>query len=318
MRRARISDKEVMEALSLTAYETTAVMFFIITLRYLIVSGTFYFVLKRPRWQHKRIHPDPPRREQLVQEIGWSIVSCLIFALSGTAGDLAWKAGYTQVYLDVHRHGIAYLLLSVPLLMFLHDTYFYFAHRLMHHKVLFDRVHKVHHLSRNPSPWASFCFHPFEAFVEALILPLLILVVPVHPIALLIFVTVMSVFGVVNHTGYELYSKEFVTNRWLSAWLTVTHHQMHHTHYRTNFGLYFTLWDRWLGTEHAKYAATFLRVKAQRSLVPAAAISPARLGLRLRPFARVAPRVVENAVHVGALEGMAAEVVTQTLDEVRG
>ncbi len=255
-----------MEALSLTAYETTALLFGIILFRYFLVSGAFYVFLygvKRSRWQHKRIQADYPKRSQLLQEIGWSVVSCTIFALSGTAGEFAWRAGYTQVYLDVHQYGVAYLILSVPLLMFLHDTYFYFVHRLMHHKLVFERVHKVHHQSRNPSPWASFSFHPFEAALEAVILPLLILVVPVHPIALLIFVTIMTIFGVVNHTGYELYAKSFVTNRVLRAWLTTTHHQLHHKFYRTNYGLYFTLWDRWLGTEHAGYEAFFQQIKNQ-------------------------------------------------------
>jgi len=260
------TDKKGMEALSLTAYETTALLFGIILVRYFAVSGAFYFVccvLKRSEWQHKRIQAEFPRRKQIAQEIGWSVISCLIFAVSGTVGQVAWQKGFTRIYLDVSDYGVTYLLLSVPLLMFLHDTYFYFAHRLMHHRVLFERVHKVHHLSRNPSPWASFSFHPFEAVLEALILPLLILFVPVHPLALLVFVTIMTIFGVVNHTGYELYPMAFIKHRWLRAWLTTTHHQMHHKYYRTNYGLYFTLWDRWLGTEHAGYETFFAQVKNQ-------------------------------------------------------
>lgn len=35
----------------------------------------------------------------------------------------------------------------------------------------------------------------------------------------------------------------------------VTHHDMHHTSGNSNFGLYFTWWDRMMGTEHPQYLA---------------------------------------------------------------
>ena len=41
-------------------------------------------------------------------------------------------------------------------------------------------------------------------------------------------------------------------------WLTtVTHHDLHHSESRWNFGLYFTWWDRWMGTEHPRYKEEF-------------------------------------------------------------
>jgi len=35
---------------------------------------------------------------------------------------------------------------------------------------------------------------------------------------------------------------------------------MHHEKAGGNFGFYFTCWDRWMGTEHANYAARFEEV----------------------------------------------------------
>lgn len=35
----------------------------------------------------------------------------------------------------------------------------------------------------------------------------------------------------------------------------VTHHDMHHANGNSNFGLYFTWWDRLMGTEHQDYVA---------------------------------------------------------------
>lgn len=34
---------------------------------------------------------------------------------------------------------------------------------------------------------------------------------------------------------------------------TSTHHDLHHATARWNYGLYFTWWDRWMGTEHPDY-----------------------------------------------------------------
>ncbi|MBA3838282.1 MAG: sterol desaturase family protein, partial [Zymomonas sp.] len=36
-----------------------------------------------------------------------------------------------------------------------------------------------------------------------------------------------------------------------------THHDLHHTEGRYNFGLYFTWWDRLMGTEHPRYHERF-------------------------------------------------------------
>ncbi len=43
-------------------------------------------------------------------------------------------------------------------------------------------------------------------------------------------------------------------------WLTTTtHHDLHHGGERANYGLYFTWWDRWMGTESPHYHAAFAR-----------------------------------------------------------
>ncbi|MEZ4750285.1 MAG: sterol desaturase family protein [Bdellovibrionota bacterium] len=81
------------------------------------------------------------------------------------------------MYLDIGEHGWFYFFLSVPLLMGLHEVYFYWTHRWLHHPWWFKRVHRVHHESVNPTPWAVFSFHPVEAVIQAVVLPLLILVV---------------------------------------------------------------------------------------------------------------------------------------------
>ena len=42
----------------------------------------------------------------------------------------------------------------------------------------------------------------------------------------------------------------------------MTHHELHHEKGGGNFGLYFTWWDRLMGTEHVEYHARFGQVTA--------------------------------------------------------
>ena len=169
---------------------------------------------------------------------------------------------------------------STALLIFTHDAYFYWTHRLMHWKPLFPVVHRIHHLSHTPTPWAAFAFHPIEAVIQAGIFPLFILVVPVHPLAALVWLLYMTVMNVLGHCGFEILPRGF-TRHPLSRWHnTSVHHDMHHHHVHCNFGLYYNVWDRLLGTNHARYDEEFERVKAQaggfdRAMSPELAGGPA-------------------------------------------
>ena len=80
-------------------------------------------------------------------------------------------------------------------------------------------------------------------------IPVLVLVVPLHVAALGVVLTVMTVMGVTNHMGWELFPRRLVlgpAGRWL---ITASHHQRHHERYRCNYGLYFRFWDRLCGTD---------------------------------------------------------------------
>ena len=130
-----------------------------------------------------------------------------IFAAIGTGVFMATKAGYTKIYPNIDDHGMAYFWFSVVLAIVIHDAYFYFTHRLMHTKLLYAKFHAVHHRSNNPSPWAAFSFHPYEAVVEAMIVPLLAFTMPIHKFAILAFLVYMTFMNVIGHLGYELYPK---------------------------------------------------------------------------------------------------------------
>ena len=173
---------------------------------------------------------------------------------------VVWQLGYTQVYEDPHQYGLWYLPGSFLAATFIHETYYYWLHRWMHVPSVFRAIHKTHHESRNTSPWTSFSFHPVESILQALIVPLTIMVLPMHYWVIVAWLVFMSVTSVINHLNVEIYPRYF-NRHWLGKWLIgATHHSLHHTEFRRNFGLYFTFWDRWMGTESEKFDEVYERV----------------------------------------------------------
>lgn len=126
----------------------------------------------------------------------------------------------------------------------LHDTYFYWTHRFFHLPIFFNWIHKTHHRSHNPTPWAAFSFHPVEAIISAGIIPLIIFCIPCHPFSIFTFLTFMTLINVVGHLGYEIFPKSMARNRILKWQNSSTNHNLHHKQSKYNYGLYFTFWDR--------------------------------------------------------------------------
>ena len=92
-------------------------------------------------------------------------------------------------------------------------------------------------------------FHPWESITGAILVPALVLLIPIHVGALLTVLTIMTVMGVTNHMGWEIFPR-FMHSGPLGGWLiTASHHQRHHQLYGCNYGLYFRFWDRLCGTD---------------------------------------------------------------------
>jgi Delta7-sterol 5-desaturase len=217
----------------------------IVALRYVAVSAGLGWWTGR---RFPRLYRD--RGSQIRAEIGWSLASAVIYGLP--AGLLAWgwqAHGWTRIYSDVGDLPLWYLPVSVALYLVLHDCWFYWTHRWMHRPSLFRLAHSVHHASGKPTVWAAMSFHPLEAVTGAVVIPLLVLVIPIHYAALLVVLTIMTVLGATNHMGWEVFPERIVQGR-AGRWLiTASHHERHHGNYRCNYGLYFRFWDRLCGTD---------------------------------------------------------------------
>ena len=234
------------------ALELFASLFVIVVARYFLLSGGLYlwiWKLRARQWDSRRLYPGEISPKQIRDEVIYSIVSSLFFAGAGTWILRAWAEGKAGLYIDPAAYGWVWLPVSFVFLVLAHETYFYWTHRLMHIPAILRRVHHVHHASIHPTPFASFSFHPIEALIEAIIIPLLVLFIPIHVGVFVLFLLFMTVLGVINHLGYELYPRGFETHGFFQWWISATHHQEHHEKFKKNFGLYFTFWDHWMGTQ---------------------------------------------------------------------
>ena len=233
----------------------TLIFFFAILFRYFVAAGIFYYyyyVRNFSRYDSRRLSKRLAKKEQLKKEVIWSVKSSAIFAFFGAVTFWLWEQDLTAIYLDIERYGLWYLPVSLVVISLIHETYYYWVHRWMHHPKIFRTVHKVHHDSRIPTPWTAFSFHPWESLLEAIILPLILLVIPVNVYVLGFYLLVMTVSSVINHLDIEIYSKGFQKSHLGKLFIGATHHHHHHREFNTNYGLYFTFWDKIMATENKK------------------------------------------------------------------
>ncbi|MEZ5323840.1 MAG: sterol desaturase family protein [Verrucomicrobiales bacterium] len=232
-------------------------------IRYLIFAGIAWllgYVIFRDKWLHRKIVQKLPASKDVRREMAHSFRTIFIFAGVGLATIWAVRRGWTQLYHDIHAYPMWWFWLSIVITIFLHDTWFYWSHRLLHHRRLFRLFHRTHHLSTNPTPWAAFAFSPGEAVVQAAIFPLAVLLLPIHPFAFGLFLMWQMFFNVIGHTGYEYNSSRLMRSPLRYFINTPTNHAMHHESMQGNFGLYFNFWDRLMRTNHRDYEARFTEV----------------------------------------------------------
>ena len=248
---------------SLSGWKVMTLVTVSTAVRYLMFAGLAWllgYVWFRRRWLHRKIIQRLPGSAQVRREMRDSAVTVVIFGLVGWATlEASWR-GWTQMYWDASEHSRGWWWASVGLTILLHDTWFYWTHRAMHHPRLFRYFHRTHHLSVNPTPWSSFAFSPLEALVQAAIFPIAVTVMPVHPLAFGLFMVWQMLFNVIGHTGYEYNPAGFMRSPLRYVLNTPTNHIMHHESMRGNFGLYFNFWDRVMGTNHPAYEHRFAEV----------------------------------------------------------
>lgn len=247
---------------------TIAAIFGITLIRYLVLAGIpfliFYMLLSSSKTAKYKIQNRKASKKDFWREIMYSSSSSLVFSVMSAILVFTPLKSYTLLYSNVHDYPLWWLPVSLVLSLVIHDTYFYWMHRIMHHKSIFRLAHVVHHQSVNPSPWTSYSFHIVEAIAEGGVLPILAFTLPMHTDVLILFTVVSLFINVYGHLGYEIMPK-WVRNSYLFEVInTSVHHNLHHSKFKGNYGLYFRWWDRIMKTENPDYVKEYDRMQEKR------------------------------------------------------
>jgi ring-1,2-phenylacetyl-CoA epoxidase subunit PaaE len=136
----------------------------------------------------------------------------------------------------------------------------------MHHPRLYKFFHRVHHESTDPSPLTAFAFHPSEAVVEQLMHVVLPFLLPLNFGVIIAWQIFSMLNNVLAHLGYEVYPKGWVKLPLLQYKTASTHHNMHHQLFNGNYALYFTWWDKWMGTGFKDYKARHEQIFERKNI----------------------------------------------------
>jgi sterol desaturase/sphingolipid hydroxylase (fatty acid hydroxylase superfamily) len=235
---------------------------FVDTRRYVIFAvGVWLTLWVALAWalRNRRIRDDRPPARQMAFEFLFSIRSVAIFSTMGLMTNLMTRLGlYPLSNLGAHW-GPVWFWASLVLMILGHDAYYYWVHRWMHHPRLFRQFHRRHHRSHNPSPFTAYSFDIREAVMMMSFVVLWPFVTPTPWAVVPLFVLHQIFRNTLLHCGFELMPARRDGRPLLDWMTTTTHHDLHHAHAGYNYGLYFTWWDRWMGTEHPDYHAQYAR-----------------------------------------------------------
>ena len=239
----------------LTQYERMLIRYVLAaTVVSLCVSLLFRGWMNKRRIQKRRATWKDIRRE-----VSFSLLTIGLGATIGIVMIAVDRAGYLHLYWTWDDYPLWWNIVSLPVLIILHDAYFYWVHRAMHHPKLFRHFHRVHHLSVSPTPWAAYSFSVGEGLLMVLFSPLVLLFLPVHIIVWLSWNLIQIFRNSMLHAGCEFHPRGWVDGP-MDFLTTTTHHNLHHQKFQGNYGFYFTFWGRLMGTEFKNYKEDFRRV----------------------------------------------------------
>ena len=248
----------------ITLFLTTSTFHII---RYFLLAGIPFMIFYK-KYNHRfsihKIQKRIARNKDFIREILHSMQTIMVMATVSVLLMATPLKVYSRIYTDISAFSIWWLPISLIIVLIIQDTYFYWAHRLVHHPKLFTNIHLEHHKSTNPSPLAAYSFHFLEAILESFIAPVLLFTLPLHPITIILYATITFLLNVYGHLGYEIVPKWFRHSFLFEIYNTSVHHNMHHSKFEGNYGLFFRFWDRVMKTEHPDYIKEFDKIQEQR------------------------------------------------------
>jgi sterol desaturase/sphingolipid hydroxylase (fatty acid hydroxylase superfamily) len=242
-------------------------IWFFAAIKYTSIAGGAYLVFWKlfpQKFRRFRIHQKERQLPRPWFEFQYSMITVVIQSLLLYLLYLGAQHGIFDVYSGFLSRGWSPVIQGVVVHFLVYDCHFYFTHRLFHTPWLYRHIHIIHHRSLNPTPWATYSFHPLEALSNFSYIFLVVWITPFSWELLVAILILTDLGNIGGHLGYDLVPRK-AWSAWWGRWLTTpTHHHMHHIYPHFNFGLYWRSWDHYLKTLHPKTESEFYRVKDQK------------------------------------------------------
>jgi Delta7-sterol 5-desaturase len=218
---------------------------------YLASRGAFRFLIRAPGPRPAQVHREVYNSAlSVVLYNGVQLVTRIFVLAFGYVVTLNAPMPFWEVAL------------SFPLVLIVHDAYFYWTHRWMHYPRLFRSFHWEHHKSQAPTVFTAYSFAIPEAIVQGLFGVFYVALFPATFATLIFFQFVEIFHNLAIHSGIDVFPRTLVIHkRW--GWLAgPTYHDLHHRTARGNYGLYTRLWDRLCKTEHPDFVRIYEYIHA--------------------------------------------------------
>lgn len=127
--------------------------------------------------------------------------------------------------------------------MMCEDLTFHLCHRLLHWRVIYPYIHKVHHTYVTTIGIAAEYSHPIDFILGSVIpgsLGSMILGKHMHFCTMLLWILVRIFETLDGHSGYEFSWSPY---RLLPFSTSAQYHDFHHSHNVGNFSSFFSIWD---------------------------------------------------------------------------
>ena len=168
--------------------------------------------------------------------------------LSGALGVGIWfydqHHPFLKISYDVDYPLFSFLLGAAMLLAYI-DAHTYFWHYILHFKIPYKYIHKMHHRYTAPTIYSANASHPIEYIGFQSAAFIFCSVFEVHIVAFLCVTLYIAWDNQMVHTGIHLSPDVF----WKPG---TAYHDKHHELFHVNLGLQFIFWDWLLDTLHKK------------------------------------------------------------------
>lgn len=151
------------------------------------------------------------------------------------------SGGASSIYFDLATHGLLFSVATALLYFVVTDGALYFAHRALHHRLLFRHIHRVHHRWTSPTAFTAAAMHPVEFAIYQGIMLVPLFFLPIHVVGLVAVLVYQNTIAFLDHSGVRLGSA-------LPWQPPPRFHDDHHVHFHVNYGQTLGLWDRVFGT----------------------------------------------------------------------